>query len=193
MGLTVKKVFKFFAPDAEKEEDGRDKWPSRAAFVLAAMGGAVGLGNLLRYPSVVFANNGLAWFIPYFIALIFLGLPTLILEISIGQAYRGSVVVAFNGINKHTKGLGLAVIMTGFLVATYYVPILAWILHYFRAILHGGRDCQSGPHRAPTSSSGYVEYPGRGLVGETVGWCAFMWFLVWLCMFKGIGITGRVV
>ncbi|KAM5379678.1 hypothetical protein ACJZ2D_003872 [Fusarium nematophilum] len=133
MGLTVKKVFKFFAPDAEKEEDGRDKWPSRAAFVLAAMGGAVGLGNLLRYPSVVFANNGLAWFIPYFIALIFLGLPTLILEISIGQAYRGSVVVAFNGINKHTKGLGLAVIMTGFLVATYYVPILAWILHYFRA------------------------------------------------------------
>jgi solute carrier family 6 GABA transporter-like protein 1 len=41
--------------------------------------------------------------------------------------------------------------------------------------------------------SGYVDYPGRGFVGETVGWTAFMWVLVWLCMFKGVGTTGRVV
>ena len=58
------------------------------------------MGNLLRYPSVVFANNGVQWFIPYLIALVFLGIPILILEISIGQAYRGGAVVAFNGVNK---------------------------------------------------------------------------------------------
>ncbi|KAF5005903.1 hypothetical protein FDECE_7661 [Fusarium decemcellulare] len=206
MGVSAKKVLNWFAPDAEKEEDGRDKWPSRTSFVLAAMGGAVGLGNLLRYPSVVFANNGLAWFIPYFIALFFLGMPVLLLEISLGQAYRGSVVVAFNGINKRAKGLGFAVIMTGFVVATYYVPILAWTMHYFRTSFHSplpwtGRgqefymqDVIANPDPIPPeSSSGYVDYPSRGMVGETVGWCAFMWFLVWLCMFKGVGITGRVV
>ncbi|KAF4975577.1 hypothetical protein FZEAL_7649 [Fusarium zealandicum] len=206
MGFSFKNIVNRIAPSAEKEEDGRDKWPSRPAFILAAMGGAVGLGNLLRYPSVVFANNGLAWFIPYFIALFFLGIPVLILEISIGQAYRGSVVVAFNGINKRTKGLGLAVIMTGFVVATYYVPILAWIMHYFRSSFQSPlpwrdrgmefymQDVIANPDPiVPESSSGYVEYPGRGMVGETVGWCAFMWFLVWLCIFKGVGTTGRVV
>ncbi|KAJ4312446.1 hypothetical protein N0V84_009938 [Fusarium piperis] len=203
--VSFKQIFNLLAPDAEKEDDGRDKWPSRTAFVLAAMGGAVGLGNLLRYPSVVFANNGLQWFIPYFIALLFLGIPTLVLEISIGQAYRGSVVVAFHGINKHTKGLGLAVIMTGFVVATYYVPILAWVMHYFRASFHSplpwkGRgmefymqDVIANKDPVAPESGGYVEYPGTAMIGETVGWCAFIWFTVWLCMFKGVGTTGRAV
>ncbi|KAL9001678.1 MAG: hypothetical protein Q9188_005353 [Gyalolechia gomerana] len=204
MAIAFKKVYKWLAPDAAKEDDGRDKWPSRASFILAAMGGAVGLGNLLRYPSVVFANNGLQWFIPYLIALFFLGIPVLILEISIGQAYRGSVVVAFNGMNKHTKGVGLAVIMTGFAVATYYVPILAWIMHYFRCSFQSplpwtgrGEDfylLDVIANEDPiTPETGYLTYPGRGLVGETVGWCAFMWFLVWLSMYKGVGMTGRVV
>lgn len=206
MGINVKKIIDWIAPDAAKEDDGRDKWPSRASFVLAAMGGAVGLGNLLRYPSVVFAHNGLQWFIPYFIALFFLGIPTLILEICIGQAYRGSVVVAFHGINKHAKGVGLAVVMTGYIVATYYVPILAWIMHYFRVSFTSplpwkdrGRefymeDVIANPDPiAPLDSSGYVQYPSTGMVGETVGWCAFMWVLIWMCMFKGVGTTGRVV
>lgn len=153
---------------------------------------------------MVFANNGLQWFIPYFIALFFLGIPVLVLEISIGQAYRGSVVVAFNGIHKRTKGVGLAVIMTGFAVATYYVPILAWVMHYFRCSFQStlpwtgrGQDfylldviANADPI---TPETGYVQYPGRGLVGETVGWCAFMWFLVWISIYKGVGMTGRVV
>jgi solute carrier family 6 GABA transporter-like protein 1 len=181
MGFNIKRVVGALAPDAEKEDDGRDKWPSRAAFVLAAMGGAVGLGNLLRYPSVVFANNGLQWFIPYLIALFFLGIPVLCLEICIGQAYRGSVVVAFNGINKRTKGVGLAVIMNSFIVATYYVPILAWIMHYFRCSFESplpwtGRgqefymnDVIANVDPVAPEGSGYVDYPGRGFVGETVG------------------------
>ncbi|KAL8850120.1 MAG: hypothetical protein Q9221_004937 [Calogaya cf. arnoldii] len=204
MATVLKKIYKKLAPDAKKEEDGRDKWPSRASFILAAMGGAIGLGNLLRYPSVVFANNGLQWFIPYFIAFFFLGIPVLILEISIGQAYRGSVVVAFNGMHQRTKGVGLAVIMTGFAVATYYVPILAWIMHYFRSSFQSplpwkGRgsdfyllDVIANPDPI-TPDVGYMSYPGQGLVGETVGWCAFMWFLVWLSIYKGVGMTGRVV
>ena len=168
------------------------------------------MGNLLRYPSVVFANNGVQWFIPYLIALVFLGIPILILEISIGQAYRGGAVVAFNGVNKYTKGVGLAVIMNGYIVATYYVPILSWVMRYFRSSFTSplpwtGRgqefykqDAIANVDPIPGNTSGstvaaYTEYPGTGLIGETVGWCAFMWFLVWLCMFKGVGLTGRVV
>ncbi|KAK2608579.1 hypothetical protein QQS21_002926 [Conoideocrella luteorostrata] len=210
MARKLKRVFKFLAPDSDKEQDGRDVWSSRTAFVLAAMGGAVGLGNLLRFPSVVFANNGVQWFIPYFIALVFLGIPVLILEISIGQAYRGGSVIAYNGINKRTKGVGFGVIMTGYIVSTYYVPILSWIMHYFRTSFQSPlpwtdrgeafyrQDVLANPEPRPGTTSGsivtsYTRYPSTGFVGETVGWCAFIWLMVYLCMFKGVAVTGRAV
>lgn len=110
---TLKKVGRWLAPAAKKSEDGRDQWGSRLSFILAAMGGAVGLGNLLRYPGQVFNNNGVQWFIPYLIALTCIGIPVLMLEICIGQAYRGGCLIAFDHISKRTKGVGLAVVFNG--------------------------------------------------------------------------------
>ncbi|PGH29735.1 solute carrier family 6 (neurotransmitter transporter, GABA) member 1 [[Emmonsia] crescens] len=206
-----KKVLSIVAPDAKKASDGRDQWPSRASFVLAAMGGAVGLGNILRYPSVVFENNGLQWFLPYLIALIFLAIPLLILEISIGQAARGGGVIAFNTVSKRARGVGVGTIMTGYMVATYYVPILSWVMVYFRHSFYtplawDGRGeefymkdviANTAPIPGTFNDNGsvatYSSYPDVGLVGETVGWVAFVWFVVYLCMFKGVGLSGRVV
>lgn len=208
---TLKKVGNFLAPKAQKETDGRDMWPSRTSFVLAAMGGAVGLGNLLRYPSVVFENNGLQWFIPYFISLGFLAIPLLILEISLGQASRGGGVIAFNALNKRARGIGVGTIFTGYVVACYYVPILSWVMNYFRnsfkSPLPWKADSETfyydsvlanvepidGTFAPDGSVLTYTSYPGKGFIGETVGWCAFVWFIVWLCMFRGVGLTGRVV
>lgn len=45
----------------------------------------------------------------------------------------------------------------------------------------------------PVQNGFYLSYPGTGMVAETVGWTAFTWFLVWLCIFRGVGLTGRVV
>lgn len=195
MGL-VHKLGRFFAPQAEKEDDGRDMWPSRASFVLAAMGGAVGLGNLLRYPSQVFANYGLQWFIPYLMALLLLGIPALLLEVSLGQAYRGGCVVAYHHLHPRTKGVGLAIIFAGYVIVTYYVPILAWAMTYFRHSFQSplpwtgrGREFYLDDvvaNVAPVEGAGnYLTYPGTALVGETVGWSLFTWALVWLCMWKG--------
>lgn len=78
-----------YKDQSKKSQDGRDQWSSRSAYVLASMGGAVGFGNMLRYPSQVFNNNGLQWFIPYLLAITLLAIPTLILEVALGQAYRG--------------------------------------------------------------------------------------------------------
>ena len=60
------------------------------------MGGAVGFGNLLRYPSQVFNNNGLQWFIPYLLAITLVAIPTLILEVALGCSFRGGPVLAYN-------------------------------------------------------------------------------------------------
>lgn len=176
----------------------------------SSKGGAVGLGNVLRYPSVVFANSGLQWFIPYLIALFFLGIPVLLLELSLGQAYRAGVVTSYNNMNHRAKGTGLGVVLTGYMVVCYYVPILSWIMHYFRCSFHSplpwaGRgdefymgDVIANPEAIPAVMDGdtivqYASYSATGLIGETVGWTIFIWFCVWACMFSGIGLTGRAI
>jgi solute carrier family 6 GABA transporter-like protein 1 len=50
-------------PPPRVAPDGRAEWPSRTRYVLASMGGAMGFGNLLRFPSQVFNNNGIQWFV----------------------------------------------------------------------------------------------------------------------------------
>ena len=67
------------------------------------------MGNLLRYPSQIYNNHGLQWFIPYLMAVFLIAIPVLVLEIAIGQAYRGGAVAAFNAANHRLKGVGMSV------------------------------------------------------------------------------------
>ena len=208
----LKKLALWFAPPPQKSADGRDQWPSRAAFLLAAMGGCAGQGNLLRYPSVVFNNYGLQWFIPYLLAVFLIAIPTLILEIAIGQAYRGGTVIAMNNINRRLKGVGMGPVFVSFFVTMYFTVNLAWIMSYFRHSFTSPlpweghidefymRDVVANPDPIEGSLSddgkaveAYTQYPAVGLIGETVGWSVFIWFLVWISIFRGVGMTGRVV
>ncbi|KAG4435367.1 hypothetical protein IFR05_009153 [Cadophora sp. M221] len=204
---TIKKLGKWLAPPPKTSEDGRDQWPSRTSFVLASMGGCAGMGNLLRFPSQVYNNNGLQWFIPYLMAIFIIAIPVLVLEIAIGQAYRGGSVIAYNNINRRLKGVGLSLLYTAFIVGPYFVANLSWIMIYFRNSFTSplpwtgrGREfymndvvANIDPIAAAPGSGSWVQYPGTALIGETVGWAAFTWFLVWLCIFRGVGLTGRVV
>ena len=69
-------------------QKGRERWTSRAAFYFAAVGSAVGFGNVWRFPSLVYEYGGGAFFIPYVLALVLVGIPILVLEISLGQYYE---------------------------------------------------------------------------------------------------------
>lgn len=208
----LKKIARWLAPPPPKSEDGRDQWPSRAAFLLAAMGGCAGQGNLLRYPSVVYNNYGLQWFIPYLLAVFLIAIPALILEISIGQAYRGGSVIAFNNINRRLKGVGLGPILVSFIVTQYFTVNLAWIMNYFRNsfysplpwegrieefymgdVIHNVDPVQGSLSEGNTDVVAFTKYPGLAVIGETVGWSAFIWFLIWVSIFRGVGLTGRVV
>lgn len=208
----LKSVTKYLLPSPAKSSDGRDQWPSRTAFLLAAMGGCAGMGNLLRYPSQVFNNNGLQWFIPYLMCVFLIAIPVLVLEIAIGQAYRGGCVVANNSVQHRLKGVGLSLLYVGFVVSPYFVANLAWIMIYFRSSFQNplpweGRgeeffykDVVANVEPVPGNFSAdgsevvnYTSYPGVGMIGETVGWTVFTWFLVWVSIFRGVGLTGRVV
>ncbi|KAH9879102.1 hypothetical protein J1614_002537 [Plenodomus biglobosus] len=206
------KIANYIAPPAPKSDDGRDQWPSRAAFLLAAMGGCAGQGNLLRYPSVLYNNHGLQWFIPYLLAVFLIAIPSLILEVSIGQAYRGGTVIAFNNMNRRLKGVGLGPVIVSFLVVQYFTVNLAWIMSYFRHsftsplpwagriedfywndVLRVGNITEGSLTADGNSVSSFTGYPAKALIGETVGWSIFVWFLIWFSIFRGVGTTGRVV
>ena len=66
----------------------RERWSSRLAFYFAAIGSAVGFGNVWRFPSLVYEYGGAAFLLPYLLALFLVGLPILVLEISLGQVSR---------------------------------------------------------------------------------------------------------
>ena len=71
-----------------------NKWGSNIAFILAMIGSAVGLGNIWRYPYVLYSNGGGAFYIPYLFAIITLAIPFIILEYGVGYNYQASFTKA---------------------------------------------------------------------------------------------------
>lgn len=110
-----------------KQETG---FGSKAGFIFAAVGSAIGLGNIWRFPAVAYENGGGAFFIPYLIALLTTGLGFLILEFSLGNKFRGSSPLVFFRINKKFEMYGWFPVFITFIISTYYTIILAYSINY---------------------------------------------------------------
>ena len=108
----------------------RERWAGRLPFVMAAVGSAVGLGNIWRFPKVVYANDGGTFLIPYFIALITAGIPLMIVEYALGQKYQGGAPQALAAATKKFKWVGWFALLVGTIITFYYVVIMAWAFHY---------------------------------------------------------------
>ncbi|TWI60092.1 sodium-dependent transporter [Halalkalibacter nanhaiisediminis] len=109
---------------------GREQWGTRAGFVLAAIGSAVGLGNIWRFPYVAYENGGGAFFLPYLFALLTAGIPLLIMEFTIGHKNRGSAPLSYARLNKKTEWIGWWQVAISFVISTYYAVIIAWAIAY---------------------------------------------------------------
>lgn len=114
----------------------REKWATRLGLVLAMAGNAVGLGNFLRFPRQVAMNGGGAFLIPYFCAFIFMGIPLMWLEWSMGR-YGGQFGQSTTDgqfqlmwKSKMAKYIGSIGISTPLLFAAFYVYIESWTLGY---------------------------------------------------------------
>src|SRR5690625_2176535 len=120
----------------------RSQWGTRAGFIMAAVGSAVGLGNIWRFPAEAYANGGGAFFIPYLFALLTAGIPILILEFTLGHKYRGSAPLTFRRINKRAEFIGWWGVLVAFVISTYYSVIIAWAISYsiFSFYLSWGAD-----------------------------------------------------
>ncbi|MCS5423226.1 sodium-dependent transporter, partial [Psychrilyobacter sp. S5] len=112
------------------KEESRGQWGSRSGFVLAAIGSAIGLGNIWRFPYVAASNGGGAFLIPYLVALFTAGIPILILEFAMGHKIRSSVPGVFAKLNRKYEALGWFQTFISFFIATYYVVIIGWSFSY---------------------------------------------------------------
>jgi NSS family neurotransmitter:Na+ symporter len=109
----------------------REQWGSRAGFILAAVGSAVGLGNIWRFPYMAYENGGGAFFIPYLFAMITAGIPFMILEFSMGQKYRGSAPKTLAKIHAKFEWLGWFQVGVAATIAVYYIAVIGWAISYF--------------------------------------------------------------
>lgn len=113
-------------------ETKREQWKTQTGFILAAMGSAIGLGNLWRFPYMAYENGGGAFLVPYLVALFTAGIPLMLLEYGLGQKMRGSAPAAFARVNPRWEWLGWwCVLFVMFGIVLYYIVIIAWCLHYF--------------------------------------------------------------
>lgn len=108
----------------------REGFSSRRVFIFAAIGSAVGLGNIWRFPYVAYEGGGGAFVIPYLIALLLAGIPLLYLDYSIGHRFRGSAPLSLRRLGRGAEWLGWWQVLICIIIAVYYAAILAWAGKY---------------------------------------------------------------
>lgn len=175
-------------------EKTRARWPSRFVFILAAVGSAVGLGNLWRFPYLTYKYGGGAFLIPYLIALFVIGFPLLILEFALGQKIQRAAVDAFASVKKRFSGVAWWALFSGFLVITYYAVVMAWALKYLASSL-------SVAWAGNSEGFFFTEVLGLSESAAVIGgiqWPLFfglilVWLMIYFSVFKGVKSVGKVV
>jgi len=180
----------------------RKVWSSRAAFIFAAVGAAVGFGNIWRFPALAYSYGGGAFFVPYLLALLLVGMPLLLLEIGMGQMRRAGDYGVFHSVHRRIGGVGLASVLCGFFVTCYYVPLISWVVRAFVESFGHMSDDWEDISGAEASQYFYddvigMETLGDGtrptrIVGANVAYLLFSWLCIGLCLAFGIKWTGRI-
>ena len=111
----------------------RNHWSSRFGFILAAVGSAVGLGNIWKFPYITGMNGGGAFVLVYLGAILFCGLPILMAEFVIGRHAQKDIVGSFKVLTPKPafwQGIGWLNLAAAFIILSYYGVVAGWTLEY---------------------------------------------------------------
>ncbi len=123
---------------------GRAHWSSRWAFILAATGSAVGLGNIWKFPYMAGESGGGAFVLIYLVCIAAIGLPLLMAEIMLGRRAQRNPVDAMAvlareaGASAAWRALGVTGVITGLLILSFYSVVAGWMLDYLVLGAGGG-------------------------------------------------------
>lgn len=119
------------------------QWSSRFAFILAATGSAVGLGNIWKFPYITGQNGGGAFVLIYLISVLAIGIPIMMAEIMLGRQGRQNPISTMQtlaarfGADSRWQYLGWLGVSAGFLILAYYSVIAGWSMAYVFKALFG--------------------------------------------------------
>ncbi|MCH1429295.1 MAG: sodium-dependent transporter [Chlamydiales bacterium] len=174
----------------------RQRWSSRTMFLFAAIGSAVGLGNVWRFPYLAYKFGGGAFLVPYLIALLVMGIPLLMLELMLGQKLQAGGVKAFKKINPRFEGIGFAGIFLSFIVVAYYAAVMAWMLIYllqsFQNPLPWLGDTKAFFFDNTLQISSGIEVVGS-INSFTIASLFAVWVMIYFCVWKGVESAEKVI
>ena len=119
------------------------QWSSRWMYFLAATGSAVGLGNIWKFPYIAGENGGGAFVLVYLLTIVFVGLPVLIAEVTLGRRGKRDPVNSMTdlaveaGTGLQWRKLGWLAALGGLLILSFYTVIAGWALRYMWEAAHG--------------------------------------------------------
>lgn len=172
----------------------RESWPSRTGFVLAAVGSAIGLGNVWRFPYIAYENGGGAFLIPYFFALFTCGFPLLMVEFAMGKRAQGGAPEGFQALRKFMAWAGWLACLLAFTIVIYYCAIMAWSWDYmwYSLKLAWGNNAESfffehvlSLSAGPGSLGGIQTHIFIGLL--------LTWITIIAILWKGVSSVSKVV
>lgn len=164
----------------------RGLWSSRLAFILAATGSAVGLGNIWKFPYVTGENGGGAFVLVYLLCIAAIGIPIMMAEVMIGR--RGgrspvkslSLIAERDGLKPAWKLVGALGILAGFLILSFYSVIGGWAISYVGTTASGQLSGQSADAVGAIFS---------GLLGDPatlLAWHTLFMALVMVVVMRGV-------
>ena len=175
----------------------REKWSSRSAFILASIGSAVGLGNAWRFPGLAAKYGGGAFLFVYLIAMLVIGIPLLMMEISVARYTRQGAPGSMRAMNKKVESIGWLAVSNGIGISIYYAAVFAWvILMFFMSYKFMG---MTGDTEAASSLwATTIKTTGTTSGFTTISWpvvgCLIVaWILCYVCIRNGTTTVGKVV
>ncbi len=151
---------------------GQKQWASRLGFLLAAAGSAIGLGNLWKFPYLMGRNGGFTFLIAYLIFVLILGIPVMMLEMSLGRYTGRDPIQSYKIVHPKAKIVGILGVLAPFIILSYYSVIGGWILKYIVSY--------ATTFNAPADFNAFISEP------QTVIWhLVFMVITIAIC-FKGV-------
>ena len=175
-----------------------NEWGSNLSFILAMIGSAVGLGNIWRYPYVLYSNGGGAFYIPYIVAILLMGIPFLILEYGVGYDFKSSFAKAVKKIDSRWEYLGWFLPVAVFLIMIYYSAILGWDGIYIILSFFKGWGADPNVYFTNTllhssnSWMGLLQFIPLIAVAMLVGW-VIIWFISHRDLEEGLGRVSKVL
>lgn len=176
----------------------RSEWNSNVAFILAMIGSAVGLGNIWRFPNVLYSNGGGSFMIPYIVSLFLLGISFVLVEYAVGYRFKSSLIKVLFSIKSKLEPVAWFIALVVFLITTYYICVVGWDFIY--VFLSFTKAWGSNPDlffsnnvlQATDSISGLLHIVPMVFLSVLAIW-VISWFIIQRDLNDGIGKVSKIL